>query len=356
LAGKNKTTLIDILTKVAPGTPIRDSLEQIISAKTGALIVVGDLEVVKGLCDGGVSLNVEFHPQKLLELAKMDGAIILDQDFNKILGANIHLVPNSSLPTSETGMRHRTAERVAKQTDALVISISQRRDIISLYWDNHKYVLEDIRSLLAKANQALQTLEKYKLRLNQVSSNLNSLEFQDFVTLSDVATVIQRFEMVKRVADEIEKYISELGSEGRLIRMQLDELVAQVEENNMMVLKDYCKDSRRAEKAERELGELDSDDLLDLTSMCRILGYEGDTVNILDVIVHPRGYRLLRQIPRLPFPVVGKIVKKFGDLQTILKASTEDLDEAEGVGEIRAKTIWEGLKRLREQSVFDRFF
>ncbi len=355
MSGKKKTTLIDVLKKVAPGTAVRDALEQIISAKTGALIVIGDVEAVGKLCDGGFRLDVEFQPQKLFELTKMDGAIVLDEDLKKILGANIHLVPDPTLTTDETGMRHRTAERVAKQTNALVVSISQRRDAISLYWNNYKYALEDIRALLAKANQALQTLEKYKVRLNQVSSNLNSLEFQDFVTLLDVTTIIQRFEMVKRVSDEVERYISELGSEGRLIKMQLDELMAHVEEDNMMVLKDYCKDSRRAEKTGRELGELSSDELLDLTNICRILGYEGDTVNILDKVVHPRGYRLLRQIPRLPATIVSKIIKKFGDLQTILEASIEDLDEVEGIGEVRAKAIWEGLKRLRDHSVLERY-
>ncbi|MDO8885982.1 DNA integrity scanning diadenylate cyclase DisA [Candidatus Oleimmundimicrobium sp.] len=355
MSEKKKTTLINVLKIVAPGTPIRDALEQIISGRTGALIVIGDVEEVEKLCDGGFELNVELHPQKLFELSKMDGAIILDQDLKKILGANIHLVPDPMLSTDETGMRHRTAERVAKQTNALVVSISQRRDVISLYWSNYKYVLEDIRALLAKANQALQTLEKYKIRLNEVSTNLNSLEFQDFVTLLDVGSIIQRFEMVKRVADEVERYIIELGSEGRLIKMQLEELMVRVEEDNMMVLKDYCKDSRRAEKAAKELRRLSSEELLDLTNICRILGYEGDTVNILDKIVHPKGYRLLRKIPRLPVTIVNKIIKKFGDLETIIKASIEDLDEVEGIGEVRAKAIWEGLKRLRGHSTLEQY-
>jgi len=356
ILSKKKTTLIDVVKKVAPGTLIRDALEQIISAKTGALIVVGDVEAVEKICDGGFKLDIEFHPQKLFELAKMDGAIVLDHEFKKILGANIQLAPDPSIATNETGMRHRAAERVAKQTDALVISISQRRDLISLYWNNYKYVLEDIRALLTKANQALQTLEKYKIRLDQVSSNLNSIEFQDFTMLLDVTTIIQRFEMVKRISKEVERYISELGSEGRLIKMQLDELMVRVEENNMMILKDYCKDSRRAEKTAKELSILSPDDLLDSTNICRLLGYEGDTVNILDTLVHPRGYRLLRQIPRLPPAIVNKIIKKFGDLQTILEASIEDLDEVEGVGEVRAKTILNGLKKLQEQSVLERYF
>ncbi|MDI6800099.1 MAG: DNA integrity scanning diadenylate cyclase DisA [Actinomycetota bacterium] len=352
---KKQASLIEVLKRVAPGTEVRAALEQIISARTGALIVIGDLAAVEKISDGGFKMDVSFDAQKLFELAKMDGAIIMDEDLDKILAANIQLNPDTSYSTQETGMRHRAAERVAKQTNSLVISISQRRDVISLYWDNYKYVLEDIRSLLVKANQALQTLEKYKIRLNQVSATLNSLEFQDFVTLSEVATLLQRYEMVNRAAEEVELYITELGSEGRLISMQLDELMAHVEENNAMVLKDYSKDSRRAERAAKELGDLSPEDLLDLANICRILGFEGDTVNILDTVVHPRGYRMLRQIPRLPFTIASKIVKKFSDLQTILDASIENLDEVEGVGEVRAKAIIEGLKRLRNQSVLDRY-
>ncbi len=355
MAKKKQMTLIDVLKRVAPGTDVRDALEQIISAQTGALIVIGDMAAVEKISDGGFKLNVPFEAQKLFELAKMDGAIIMDEDMTKILGANIQLNPDISFTTQETGMRHRAAERVAKQTESLVISISQRRDVISLYWDNYKYVLDDIRSLIVKANQALQTLEKYKIRLNQVSATLNSLEFQDFVTLSEVATLLQRYEMVNRAAEEVELYITELGAEGRLISMQLDELMAHVEENNAMVLKDYSKDSRRSDRAAKELSDLTSDDLLDLTNICRILGFEGETVNILDTVVHPRGYRMLRQIPRLPATIATNIVKKFSDLQTIISASIEDLDEVDGVGEVRAKAIIEGLKRLRNQSVLDRY-
>lgn len=355
MSKRRQMTLIEVLKRVAPGTEVRDALEQVISARTGALIVIGDVATVEKISDGGFKMNVSFDAQKLFELAKMDGAIILDEDAAKILGANIQLNPDTTFSTQETGMRHRAAERVAKQTGSLVISISQRRDVISLYWDNQKYVLEDIRSLLVKANQALQTVEKYKVRLNQVSATLNSLEFQDFVTLSEVATLLQRYEMVNRAAEEVELYITELGSEGRLISMQLDELMVHVDENNAMVLKDYSKDSRRAERASKELAGLSSEDLLDLTNICHILGFEGETVNILDTVVHPRGYRMLRQIPRLPTTIANNIVKKFSDLKTILDASTEDLDEVEGVGEVRAKAIIEGLKRLRNQSVLDRY-
>lgn len=345
--------LVDALKKVAPGTELREALERIISARTGALIVVGDTKNVMPLCDGGFGLGCEFIAQKLFELAKMDGAIIMDEDMTRILRANVHLVPDSSLPTSETGMRHRTAERVAKQTKALVISISQRRDVVSLYIDDMKYVLADIRVILAKANQALQTLERYKIRLDQVFTNLNTLELEDLVTLQDVANLLQRSEMVERVAGEIERYINELGAEGRLIEMQMEELMAGVREDTLMAVGDYCL-NKRAERAKSELAKLSSEDLLDFLKICRILGYEGDP-GILDLSVHPRGYRLLRKIPRLPIKVAKRIVSKFGNLQGILQASIEDLDVVEGVGAVRAKAIWEGLKRIKEHSFLERY-
>lgn len=350
---REEKRLIKALEMVAPGTELREALEHIIKAGTGALIVIGDSERVKSLSSGGFEFNAPFSTQKLFELAKMDGAIILDEEISRILRANVHLVPNPRLPTKETGIRHRTAERVAKQTKALVISISQRRDVVYLYAGNIKYTLEDIRSILAKANQALQTLERYKTSLNEVSANLNALEFEDLVTLSEVALVIQRFEMVRRVAEEIERYISELGTEGRLIKMQLEELMAGVEEDNLMALKDYCRDPKRAEKTRQSLSQLESEVLLDPLEICRFLGYK-DGVNLLDQPVHPKGYRLLNRVPRLPTIVVGKIVAKFGDLQTLIQADLKELDTVEGVGEARARIIQEGLKRLREYSLVER--
>lgn len=351
---KEERKLIEVLQKIAPGTPLRSALEQILSAKTGALIVLGDTDKVVKIANGGFYLNCDFTPHRLYELAKMDGAIILDDDAKKILYANIHLVPESSLPTSETGIRHRTAERVARQTKALVISISQKREIVSVYFGTTKYVLEDIRVVLAKANQALQTLEKYKARWDQVTANLSALEFEDLVALIDVLTVIQRSEMVERIAKEIRRYISELGVEGRLLSMQLEELMGTVAEDALMVIKDYCFDKRQAEKIKAKISEISSDDLLNLMSLATLLGYDG-SVNVLERNVHPRGYRLLKQIPRLPIKVVNKIVDRFGSLKAVVNADIEHLDDVDGVGEVRAKAIQDGLKRLKEYNLLERY-
>lgn len=346
--------MLKALEKVAPGTPLREALENNIAGRTGALIVIGDVSNVLPLCNGGFQLNSEFTPQKLFELCKMDGAIILDDDIKKILWANVHLVPDSSIPTTETGMRHRAAERMAKQTKALVIAISQRRSIVSLYLRGLKYVLGDIRVILDKANQALRTLERYKVRLDEVTSNLSALEFQDLVTLQDVVTVLQRGEMTERISDEVEGFIKELGAEGRLIKMQLDELMVGVKDTVTLIIKDYCVDSYRVDRVKRSLSKLSDEHLLDFIAIAALLSYEGD-IGILDSPVYTRGYRLLSKIPRLPLPVINKIVGKFKTLENILKASIEKLDEVDGVGEIRAKAIQDGLKRLRDYILAERY-
>lgn len=346
--------LLKVLRTVAPGTPLREGLENILRAKTGALIVIGDYPEVMEIAEGGFAVNAEFSPANLYELAKMDGAIILSSDAKRILAANTQLIPNLSIPSSETGIRHRTAERVAKQTHALVISISQRRSVITVYKGNFKYVLRDVGVILAKANQAIQTLEKYRSVLDRVVTELSILEFDEAVTLFDVTRAIQRVEMVLRVVKEIEKYISELGVEGRLITMQLDELVTGVEHEGLLVIRDYATAGDKSPSSILSMiNSWPAEDLLDLSLIARALGYPGST-SILDQSVSSRGYRILDKIPRLPLPVIENLVKEFGSLKKILDASIEDLDAVEGIGEVRARSIKEGLLRYREQLTQER--
>lgn len=343
--------LLQVLRTVAPGTPLREGLENILRARTGALIVIGDSPEVMEIAEGGFAINAEFTPANLYELAKMDGAIILSSDAKRILAANTQLVPNLSIPSNETGIRHRTAERVAKQTGALVISISQRRNVITLYKGNLKYVLRDVGVVLAKANQAIQTLEKYRSVLDRVVNELSILEFEEAVTLFDVTRCIQRVEMVLRVVREIEKYICELGVEGRLVTMQLEELVAGVEHEGLLVIRDYAvAQDKLPSGILAMIGSWPAEDLLDLTLIARALGYPGNA-SVLEQSVSPRGYRILDKIPRLPLPVIENMVRQFGSLKRILEASIEELDAVEGIGEVRARSIKEGLARYREQLV-----
>ncbi len=342
--------LLRVLRAVAPGTPLREGLESILKAKTGALIVLGDGPEIMEISEGGFAVNAVFTPANLYELAKMDGAIILSKDAKQIIAANTQLVPNLSIPSSETGIRHRTAERVAKQTDSLVISISQRRGVITVYKGNIKYVLRDLGVILTKANQAIQTLEKYRNVLDRVLVDLSILEFEEAVTLFDVTRSIQRVEMVLRVVKEIERYISELGVEGRLITMQMEELVANVEDEGLLVIQDYAvmTGEKSPENILEMIGSWPAEDLLDLSLVARALGFPGST-SILDQNVYPRGYRVLEKIPRLPLPVIENLVQEFSSLKKILNASIQELDAVEGIGEVRARSIKDGLNRYREQ-------
>lgn len=356
---KQETRLMRILKLVAPGTPLHEGLESILRARTGALIVVGDSPEVMALVDGGFHIDIELHPTRLYELAKMDGAIILSADAKRILWANVQLTPDPMIPSFETGTRHRTAERVATQTGALVISISQRRNVITLYASSLKYVLQDVGVILAKANQALQTLEKYKNVFEEALVNLTALEFEDLATTQDVARVIQRSQMVSRIAKEIEKYVWELGTEGRLVNMQLEELMSNIEDEGRLVLRDYYVPREGEDPTEganavwEQLSGWSAEDLLDSSLLARALGY-GTAGNAADIAVTPRGYRISAKIPRLPMPVIENLVRKFATLPRILEASIEELDEVDGIGEVRARGIREGLRRLREQTLLDR--
>jgi len=344
----------DILKLIAPGTKIREGLENILKAKTGALIVVGDSKEILDLVDGGFNLDVEYTSSKLYELAKMDGAIVLSEDLKKILIANAQIIPSSQILTNETGTRHRTAERTAKQTGALVISVSQRRNIITIFKGNLRYVLEDTSKVITKANQALQTVEKYKKVFDNKLSLLNEYEFNDIVTLENVIVSIQRAEMVMKIAEEVKKAIYELGEEGRLLQMQLDELIGDLHLEETLIIKDYITNSKKVntEKVLFDIKELNHEDLMKSQVIAKLLGYE-DFDNYEEVGVYTKGYRVLNKIPRMPSNIVENLVKSFKSFQHILAADIPELDEVEGIGEIRARTIKQSLKRMQEQFIFD---
>jgi diadenylate cyclase len=348
--------MLDALAGVAPGRPLREGLDRILQAGMGALVVVGDGPEVLAICSGGFLLDAAFTPQRLSELAKMDGATILASDASRIARANVHLVPDPHVPTSETGTRHRTAERVARSIAVPVISVSEDQQVISVYAGAEKHPLEAIPRLLNRANQGLSTLERYKNRLDTVSASLSALEVEDLVTLRDVMTVLQRTEMVRRIAEEIEGYIVELGEDGRLVRLQLDELMGGVEDERRLVLGDYFRqdDSWDLDEALGILAGMETDELLDLTASARRLHLPGEVAD-LDAGLSPRGLRLLSKVPRLTERVARRIVDHFGSLQKVLRASVEDLEAVNGVGATHARAIKEAVARLAEASLLDRY-
>ena len=339
---KNENEITEILRMIAPGTPIRDGLENILRAKTGALLLItDDSDVIKQVVDGGFSINEEYTSSRLYELAKMDGAIVLSGDLKRILFANAQLIPSREIETRETGTRHRTAERTAKQTGELVISISQRRNIITVFKGNNRYILEDTDVVLNKANQGVQTLERYKKVFDNKLNTLNEYEFNDIVTLENVVIAIQRAEMVMRIAEEIQGQIYELGSDGRLVKMQLEEMISGIEKEELLIVKDYLvptKKKRTRETVLDEISELQYEDLTKESNIAKLLGFENFD-NYDEVAVYTRGYRILNKIPRMPSNIVENLISSFKSFQHILAADIESLDEVDGIGEVRARTI-----------------
>src|SRR6266513_702179 len=347
--------LLTAVSRIAPGTQLRQGIDDIIRAREGALIVIGEPSELSFLFSGGIRLDQAFTPQLLYELAKMDGAIIVNSAIVKIAQANVQLMPEPTIPANETGTRHRTADRVARQTKALVVSISQQRETVTVFIGRDRYQLDPIADVLAKTNQALATLETYRQRLDQVLTRLTALEFQNAVMLDDVLVVLQRAELTTRMADYIERACTELGSEGRLIRMQLEEHVSEVPAEKAAIVYDYHADGGADRVAEglEALAQLPYQDLLEF-ELLAVLGYPA-TTNPLDYSVAPRGYRVLTHIPRLPENVIHRLVGELSGLEGIIRASQRDLEAVDGVGTVRAREIREGLRRLQEHNLVDRY-
>jgi len=355
--------MADALALVAPGRPLRQGLERVLLAKRGALIVIGDDAPVLSICTGGFLIDAEYSPQRLTELAKLDGAIILSADSGRIARANVHLMPDPSVPTSETGTRHRTAERVARSIDVPVISVSAAMSVITIYRGEHRHVLQAAGRLHDTVSQALQALQRFRQRFDLGVTALSALELEDSVTFGDVAAVLQPGEILLRVARDLEPVFIELGEEGRLLQLQLDELLYGVEPVRSHVVRDYLRpDTRQGDTghclgpaaAVEAMAQLSTEELLDTRRLGAALGL-GPAHSEADASVEPRGYRLLYRLPRFPEALVDRIVEHFAGLQKIMRASVRDLEEVDGVGESRARSVKDGLSRLAEATILDRY-
>lgn len=346
--------LRETLARLAPGTALRDGLERILRGRTGGLVVLGYDQAVESICDGGFRLDVEFSATRLRELSKLDGAVVLSTGADRILRANVHLVPDPTIPTEESGTRHRTAERTGIQTGHPVISVSKSMSIVSVYVDGLRHVLSHSATILSRANQAMATLERYKFRLDEVAQVLSTLEIEDFVTLRDATTVVQRLEMVRRISEEIAWDVVELGSDGRLITLQLDELVGGMEVDRELILLDYLPADHPMDAAILALDRLSGSDLLDLTAVAGCCGYSR-APEALEEQLRPRGHRLLARMPRLLPGVPTRLVTHFGSLQALMAATIDELEHIDGVGDTQARVIREGLSRLAESSIVERY-
>ena len=353
-APREAESLLEALARVAPGTPLRDGLERIVRAKMGALLVLADDPAVLEICSGGFLLDAPFSPQKLSELAKMDGAIILSGDLTRIARANVHLVPDRSVTTVETGTRHRTAERVARSLRAAVVSVSEEMSVINLYTGENKHQLQEVGRLLDRANQALQTLERYKVRLDDAMANLTALEVEDVVTLREVAAVVQRGEMVHRIAAEIETMIVELGIEARLLRLQLDELYGEIDDEIDLVIADYLPGVLTAADTHQYMARLTDDDVLDLRKTAASVWPAGGAKD-LDQALAPRGLRLLARVPRMTDEAARRISGYFGELTKLQRATVADLLVVPGVTPSQAQAIKDTLERVVEATIMEQY-
>jgi diadenylate cyclase len=346
--------LRDALARGAPGTPLRDGIDRVIRSRAGALLVLDDGPDVLAICSGGFLVDAPYSPQRLSELAKMDGAIILSSDGSRIARANVHLVPDPTVPTVETGTRHRTAERVARSLNVPVVSASEEMGVINVYAGGSRHQLQDISRLLDRANQALQTLERYKARLEDAIANLTAAELEDVVSLRDVVAVVQRGEMVHRIADEIETMIIELGVDARLLRLQLDEIYGDVDEELDLVVSDYLPAGRTAAETLAELSRLDDDEVLDYRIAAASLHREGDSRD-LDQEVVPKGLRLLHRVHRLPAEKAAAVADHFGGLAKLQRATIRDLMDVDDIDEVTAMAIKDTLERVTESTILDQY-
>jgi len=344
----------DALARVSPGTPLRDGIDRVVRSKAGALLVLSDDADVLSICSGGFLVDAPYSPQRLSELAKMDGAIIISSDGGRIARANVHLVPDPSVPTSETGTRHRTAERVARSLDVPVVSASEEMGVINVYAGGSKRQLQEVGHLLDRANQALQTLERYKVRLDDAITNLTAVEIEDVATLRDVVAVVQRGEMVHRIADEIETMIIELGIDARLLRLQLDELYGEIDDELDLVVADYMPPGRSVTDTLAGMSRLDDDDVLNLRLAADSLYPDGDSTD-LGQEAAPKGLRLLHRVSRLPAETATAIADHFGVLAKLQRATVDDLMSVDGVDEATARAIRETLSRVTESTILDQY-
>lgn len=337
--------LESMLMQITPGTPLRDGIDNILDGGIGALIVVGIDEIVEKMLDGGFVINCDYTPERVFELAKMDGAIIVDDECKKILYANVHLQVDRKYSSEESGTRHRTAQRAGKQTGKLVIAVSERKKVVSLYKGDIRYKLKNTSEITSEAAQALKTMERYRYVLDKSLANLTILELDDIVTLYDVAQVLQRFEMMRRIDDELKGYVVELGTEGRLMDLQLKDLEQDINEDMEEFLSDYMSSDTTYEDVMSQIANLTNIELLEIENFSSALGYRKSYSN-LDNKISPKGYRVLGKISKLTKKDIDKLINTYGELASIQDAPIEELSDTK-LSKLKIKAIKNGLKRLK---------
>ena len=342
--------LFAALKLLSPGTYLREGIDYIIQSKTGGLIVVGDTPEILDLTEGGFRINCPYTPSRLYELSKMDGAIILSEDIKRIVRANVTLRTSPSIPSHETGLRHRTADKFAQETNHIVLAVSQSRNTLTLYLKAQSYIFRERPTLLSGANQTMFALTQHLKALQNTVTILNWSELSGSVTLTDVVTAIQLCERVRRAEQELARYKIELGTQAESLQYVIPELTTEIE-SGLLIIKDYYHEGLRdASEAVEEILRLDTDNLADLSNISEALGYSREIRDTFEML-EPRGYRMLSQVPRIPMSIVENIVQKFKTLDKINAAAICELQAVDGVGEARASTIKHALAHMKTTSV-----
>ena len=331
---------------LAPGTALRSGLDRILHGGTGAIVVLGHNQQVRRILSGGFQLNVEFTPQALRELAKMDGAIVLSSDLSRIVAAGVQLVPPGDLPTAETGTRHRSADRTAQATSVPCVTVSASMSIISLFQSGHRHLIETTGQMISRANQTLATLSSFVSRLEDILAQFNMLEVADQVTIRSLILLAQRHEMTRRLSDEMQFHIDTLGVEGRLIALQHSELAATFETLEPLLVQDYAHNvSDPANFSFSQLENFSAEELLSPMLVAEHMGFGSNT--FLETQVSPRGYRLLVDVGHLPVSLVDRLLEQF-TLQELFGASLTELMQLDGIGKARGRLIRDALLRITE--------
>ena len=330
--------------QLIPGQPLRNGVDLVADKKTGALIVIGTSAKLEKISSGGITLNnCSYTPEMLSELAKMDGAIIVDANVNNILKANVHLNPSDNIPTSQTGTRHRTAERVSVETELSVIAVSEESSTIKVFSDNSVNELEESSIIFGKVNESLQSIDRTRRRFDDAVLELGEIEVENTLTNQQVLEVIQRGELLGRLSQQVRKEATDLGEDSGLVMIQIDSLESGVRNTLDLVLKDHlpAKRFRNINKAVDEIANLTYEELNSIQHLGSVLFMES-----LDEVSTSKGYRILARLPGLPDNLHDSLIQKFKTLPNLLTASTDKLFEVEGIGRSRAQQLREYFDTL----------
>lgn len=342
--------LFATLKLLSPGTYLREGIDYIIQSKTGGLVVLGDTPEILDLTEGGFLINCPYTPTGLYELAKMDGAIILSEDIKRIVCANVTLRTSPTIPSNETGLRHRSADKFARETGHIVLAVSRSRNTLTLYLKDQRYIFRERPTLFSGANQTMLVLTQYLKALQNAVAILNWAELSGNVTLANVVTAIQLCERVRHAEQELECYRIELGTQTQSLQYVIPGLATEIESGLLMIKDYYHEGLRDASEAFEAILGLEALSLADQGNISEALGYSRDVRNAFEVL-EPRGYRMLSRVPRIPFSIIENIVHKFKTLDRVNTATVGELQAVDGVGKTRASTIKNALAHMKSTSV-----